>query len=592
MSGDRGSSKAAKSGSILDSPHNLGVSGPGVFRAKSQTDVCIFCHSPHGGESNTPLWNHRKSAASYTTYSSSTMVAKVGQPNGSSALCLSCHDGTIALGMVNSTAKPIEMRNSAVAITGSANLGTDLSQDHPVSFTYNSALAARQGKLADPGKLKGPVRLDANHEVQCTSCHDPHNDQYGDFLVMDNSGSQLCTTCHIDAAWSNASHHLSGAPIKGAAAKQVIGTTVKSVGENSCKDCHAPHLAAGRQQLLLTSRQEDTCFACHNGTVVRQNLEPEFNKPSVHPVMLSTASVAQRGVGRSSLLGASGRVTCSDCHDSHEANSKIEAAPRASGFNLGASGVSRAGTAVPSITYEYELCFKCHGDSPARSADAVNRISPQPNLRLAFNTANDSFHPVEGVGRNSHVPSLLPPYTAGSIIKCTDCHNNDQGPGAGGTGPRGPHGSDYVPLLERQLVTTDYTGESIANDALCYKCHSRDSILSDQSFRAYNELGQESGHRFHIVDQKAACTTCHDSHGVATNKHLINFNPVYVTPGSSGRIQYVSTGLFMGTCTLTCHGYDHEQAAYPNLTIHPVSAVKAPARKIPTAAATRGRPIF
>ena len=100
--------------------------------------------------------------------------------------------------------------------------------------------------------------------------------------------------------------------------------------------------------------------------------------------------------------------------------------------------------------------------------------------------------------------------------------------------------------------------------ALCYKCHDRDRLLSDQSFKAVNSQLQDRGHRYHIVDQKAACTTCHDSHGVQTVKHLINFNPDYVAPSTNGLpiIQYTSTGTFSGTCTLSCHGFDHADTAY------------------------------
>jgi hypothetical protein len=160
-------------------------------------------------------------------------------------------------------------------------------------------------------------------------------------------------------------------------------------------------------------------------------------------------------------------------------------------------------------------------------------------------------------------------------MSCTDCHNSDQSPAAGGSGANGPHGSVYSPLLERQLVLTDFSPESSANYALCYKCHSRESILSDQSFRAVNSLGESRGHRFHIVDQKAACTTCHDSHGVAGARNLINFNTDYVTPSvlSQAGAMYTSTGNFNGTCALTCHGKDHAGISYPNAAM-PLSGSK------------------
>ena len=587
--------------SVVDSPHNLGAGGSGPVKATTATGVCIFCHTPHGGVPQTPLWSHHSSTAAYTPYSSSTMIANVGQPNGASALCLGCHDGTIALGMINNSRKPISMQGGVTVMpAGANNLGTDLSQDHPISFVYNSALSASDGQLADPSTLNGPVKLDHSSQLQCTACHDPHNDQYGNFLVMDNSASALCTTCHLNSSWSGSAHRLSSlplknvasqlssrraAPAKNAALQLVKQSGAKTVGANACNNCHTSHKAAGRQQLLLTARQEQTCFACHNGSVVRQNIEAEFNKLSVHPVLQSMQTNSRRASG----LTASSEVTCSDCHNSHAAKNSIAAAPNAAGSILGVKGVTSSGAVTGSIKYEYELCFRCHGDRAVRVQSAVARLVPQANTRLAFIATNRSYHPVVERGKSPRVPSLIAPYTTTSLIKCTDCHNNNQGPGAGGTGPRGPHGSAFAPLLERQLITVDFMGESAVNYALCYKCHNRGSILSDQSFRGFNSLGQDRGHRYHIVDQQTACTTCHDSHGVTINKHLINFNPEYVTAGSNGQITYNSTGSFRGNCTLTCHGFNHLQSAYPTLTIHPVSAAKV-ARK-PAAPRLREVPV-
>ena len=66
-------------------------------------EICIVCHTPHNAVTlpDAPLWNHQLSAiANYTLYDntvSGTFNATTGQPNGASKLCLSCHDGTIAL---------------------------------------------------------------------------------------------------------------------------------------------------------------------------------------------------------------------------------------------------------------------------------------------------------------------------------------------------------------------------------------------------------------------------------------------------------------------------------------------------------------
>src|SRR3954451_17667369 len=97
--------------SVISSKHNLSVSGPGDIKSATETEICIFCHTPHRGTGETPLWNHALSSATYTPYTSSTIKAAVGQPTGASKLCLSCHDGTVALGLVNSRSGPIEMQN-------------------------------------------------------------------------------------------------------------------------------------------------------------------------------------------------------------------------------------------------------------------------------------------------------------------------------------------------------------------------------------------------------------------------------------------------------------------------------------------------
>jgi hypothetical protein len=140
------SAAAVNSYSIVNSKHNLSISGPGSVRAASEGDICIFCHAPHTKSGQTPLWNHAASHAAYTPYTSSTLKATVGQPTGSSKLCLSCHDGTIALGMVLNRSTPIQMRNSTGPIpSGRSRIGTDLSGHHPISFTYDNSLVTANG---------------------------------------------------------------------------------------------------------------------------------------------------------------------------------------------------------------------------------------------------------------------------------------------------------------------------------------------------------------------------------------------------------------------------------------------------------------
>ncbi|HHW14550.1 MAG TPA: hypothetical protein GXX28_06420, partial [Firmicutes bacterium] len=85
---------------VWTTKHNLSISGPGPIKATSETRVCVFCHIPHNASPAVPLWGHAVNSGSYTIYASSTIQGTTGQPNGSSKLCLACHDGAVALGAV------------------------------------------------------------------------------------------------------------------------------------------------------------------------------------------------------------------------------------------------------------------------------------------------------------------------------------------------------------------------------------------------------------------------------------------------------------------------------------------------------------
>ncbi len=216
---------------ISTTKHNLSVSGPATntYKATSETQICVFCHTPHNTNPAAPLWNHKLSAAVYTPYGSNTLVAAApGQPSGMSKLCLSCHDGTVALGGVQNL--PFGHMTAGTVtgleafLTGTSNLGTDLRNDHPISFTYNAALAAANLELVSPALLTGKIKPDSNGLMQCTSCHDPHSDVNPKFMhvgYVDGAGygSPLCKTCHTKQYWDtvpNNSHRESLAQWNGA----------------------------------------------------------------------------------------------------------------------------------------------------------------------------------------------------------------------------------------------------------------------------------------------------------------------------------------------------------------------------------------
>lgn len=199
--------------------------------------LCSPCHQAHKSANTqiVPLWAHATTAAHFTTYDSPTFNAGPHAPTGVSLGCLSCHDGTVAInqmiGGLESTTGDAEY------ISRADQIGTDLHVMHPVSFTYDPALAAADGGLEDPttyhiGDTKSIITMNTapvptvwpvggvsivgksidqamlfNHKVECCSCHDVHQqDGSAPFsttlLRLDGSDSGgrrdlLCRTCHI-----------------------------------------------------------------------------------------------------------------------------------------------------------------------------------------------------------------------------------------------------------------------------------------------------------------------------------------------------------------------------------------------------------
>jgi len=534
--------------SIVNTPHNLSVNGAGNITANSESEICLFCHTSHAARPVGPLWNRNDPGVTYNVYSSSTTKANISQPTGSSVLCLSCHDGTIALGNIVSRKNIIDFSPYTTMPTGKSNLGTDLRNDHPISFNYTSNLSA-SGELKEPNAITPPVSLEKGR-VECTSCHDPHKNINSDFLKASTEYSNICLSCHKKNGWETSSHSTSTKTWNGANPNPWVDSKWNTVAQNACENCHTSHNAGGVPRILKYQAEESNCIDCHNGNVASKNIQESFSKTYKHNVYLYSGVHDEN----ESYPVNKKHVECADCHNPHLTNNNSATAPNVRGSLSGVSGISQSGTPISSANYEYEICYKCHSENPVTPSSTIRKIE-QNNVRLEFAQSNPSFHPIASVGVNNNVPSLISPYTTTSIIYCSDCHSDN-----GTNSPAGPHGSIYPQILKYQYVRTDNNIESAGNYALCYNCHSRTSILSDASFKKHN---------LHISDEKTSCNTCHDPHGVSStegnvinNSNLINFNTSVVTTSSSGQLKYENMGIFKGRCYLTCHGKNHNPLSY------------------------------
>lgn len=537
---------------VRDSLHNLSASGPGQTKAVLEGRVCEFCHISHSADPKAPLWARPDSQATYIPYSSSTAVAQPGQPTGTSLLCLSCHDGTIALGQVLNRGQPFSMAGGSDRIRGKGLTGTDLRDDHPISFEYSASLAASNGELANPATVSEDLRLDRNGELQCTTCHDAHDSPYPKLLHISNIASLICIECHQETGWQQTSHSLSAAAWNGSQPNPWRSSPYTTVSDNGCQNCHVPHNEAGGPRLLIHAAEEDNCVDCHNGNVATDDLEADFSRRSSHPIE-STTLVHDP---TEPAIADTRHVECVDCHDPHATRASRSRGDVPSNVR----GVTLTGNETDAAFETYQICLRCHGDSPNQPVPRTLRQDDLNNLRLRIQPDSPSFHPIAGIGRNGNVPSLISPLNEQSIIGCVDCHNSSRARSAGGSGPEGPHGSAFEPILVRNYETLDNTPESASNYALCYDCHSRDSILNDESFPEHDK---------HIRGEDTPCNVCHDPHGITStqgnltnNSHLINFDTDIVSPNQNGQLRFVDQGDRAGSCDLSCHGEDHDDFNY------------------------------
>jgi len=534
--------------------HNLTPTGPGPLHETVKAGLCVFCHTPHNAVATRALWNRDLPGVTYTLYQSSTLQASPGQPTGSSRLCLSCHDGVLALGSVHVPTKGSKF--TLGPLTGSSSLGTNLSDDHPISFIYDNTLAAAQGELADPATLPHAVPLDENQELQCTSCHDPHEEVNPDFLRVDNHFGALCTTCHTPELWSNSVHATSNAIWQGGGVNPWPAGAFPTVAENACLNCHRSHAAGHAEWLLANSDEPANCTVCHDASVAQKDIAAEFTKPFHHPIETSQWIHQPH----EDPLSMPRHVACDDCHNPHSAAlAPTGTTQTVSGSQRNVSGVTISGVTIDNAVYKYEVCLKCHGVQEPVTAGFFRADSTR-NIRLRIDPANPSFHPVASPGKNPTIVGLDPQYTAASQIDCTDCHNNESW-SAGGTQPRGPHGSTYEPILAREYRTEDPVVESFSNYALCYTCHDRNILL---------QPGSGFPHDTHVVNDQASCAVCHDAHGLCNNTFLVDFmtrtlvGADVVTPSASGRLEFLPdpAGPGHGSCYLSCHGHEHNPSSY------------------------------
>jgi predicted CXXCH cytochrome family protein len=172
------------------------------LRAAGNTgDLCGACHTSHNAGTNygALLWNRNTTTATFTYYNTNVNAdfkggtVDITAGNKISLLCMSCHDGTIALDSVLYTPSGTTFKTGLM--TGAAKLSTDLSNDHPVAFSYDSSVTALPAVYNTTPTLAKLFGATGTRRVECASCHDVHAIP-SKMLRAPNTNSQLCLDCH------------------------------------------------------------------------------------------------------------------------------------------------------------------------------------------------------------------------------------------------------------------------------------------------------------------------------------------------------------------------------------------------------------
>lgn len=224
----------APGGGITGSSHDF----THLVRNVAPVSLCLFCHTPHRNSAKaTLLWNHQLSTQNFYWDVPSTTAGTIypvinGQTyQGPSAKCLSCHDGTVAVGAVwvdmtgTRSMTPINATylggaQQIVAPHGSMAGNHPVAMPYPYQQTRNSYNGITSGEYITPNDWQStpvaPVRLyqddgkgnimagpaSSRSGIECSSCHDPHNDiTVGEPLLLGtlsgNDTDYLCLKCHM-----------------------------------------------------------------------------------------------------------------------------------------------------------------------------------------------------------------------------------------------------------------------------------------------------------------------------------------------------------------------------------------------------------
>ncbi len=404
---------------------------------------------------------------------------------------------------------------------------------------------------------------------QCSVCHLAHTAKSG-ALVRSPSITAQCYTCHADGGVGGA------ADVK---AQYTLGQpandpATRSYWSHDTADATG-HILDSDNEFQGTLNRHSQCTDCHN----------PHGSTDDKPTMTATGWTAPGAVANVSGVAVT--------------NGAAGSAPGYTWLD---------GTVAP-VTAEYQLCFKCHSGFTTLPADVPGKPSQNvTDLGVALNPANASFHPLEAPGRNQTQkladslagtsPYKLWNFTTGDTVRCVSCHSSNTTGTSTNPAQNAPDATSTVHAsTNRGILTRPYENRVLSaagafydntGSALCLTCHMETPFMN-RSRPAAAEGTNFVFHGLHMsgisgkgsggldIDTPGAgqgnarCAECHfDSHGTTqtpttqklTGQGLVVFGPNVLPSKAMGGVPTFTKTATNATCTLTCHGKDHQEAKY------------------------------
>lgn len=402
--------------------------------------------------------------------------------------------------------------------------------------------------------------------AQCSTCHSTHRGQ-SQALLTASSQTAECYTCHSAGGLGGAldtQSQFGAVPANDAATRSYYSHDLTAAG----------HTLASDDQFAGSENRHSQCSDCHNPHSLTS--DPDTYTPSTATWTVSGSYGPVPGV--SVTNGAAG------------------SAPTYAVLN---------GSVNP-VTSEYQLCFKCHSGYTTQLAnDPAHPSRDRTDLGVAFNPANLSYHPIEAAGKNQTqkmADSLAGSssykiwnLTPGDTVRCVMCHTSGT---ASNTTPAtanlSVHASANRGILirpyENRVLSSRNAFYDSAGFALCLTCHAETPYANPSGPGAATATNFEY-HGLHVAgistrgrggtdidtagagQGNARCAECHFRTHSATQlvpgqtvsgTGLVSFapdvQPLQIAVPKVGP-KYVKTATG-GTCTLTCHGFNHTDTVY------------------------------